>query len=230
MSPASHAPASSSSSDAPRLLADHPALDLLNTLERAFDAPVDRWQTDDDVWRWLERVALLPNGELPAERPKGMLAAATSLRESLRQAVSLRKAGGTVDVTLLNEYLAADACRTSLAPADDGKIRLARVYPTDTPMQCLVPLTLAAAELLAHGDFSLIRKCESETCSMWFYDRTRAHRRRWCSMALCGNRHKVAAYRRREASASAAAANGSNESNTGGATTASNASNASDAA
>ncbi|QET06087.1 MULTISPECIES: CGNR zinc finger domain-containing protein [Cupriavidus] len=208
MSPASTSSTASSnntSSDAPRLLADHPALDLLNTLERALDAPVDRWQTDEDVWQWLERVSLLPNGEMPEHRPQGLLAAATALRESLRKAVSQRKANGDVDVTLLNDYLAADACRALLTPAESGRIRLARVYPTDTPMQCLVPLALSAADLLANGDFSLIRKCESETCSMWFYDRTRAHRRRWCSMALCGNRHKVAAYRKREATATAAA-------------------------
>ncbi|NYI00895.1 CGNR zinc finger domain-containing protein [Cupriavidus plantarum] len=208
-------------SDVPRLLADHPALDLLNTLERALlDAPLDRWQSDEDVWQWLERVSLLPNGELPARRPEGMLDAAVALRESLRSAVSQRKRGDAVDVTLLNEYLGADACRTLLTAAEGGKIRLARVYPTDTPMQCLVPLALSAADLLANGDFTLIRQCESETCTMWFYDRTRAHRRRWCSMALCGNRHKVAAYRRREANASAAAS----------AAGAANANNASDAA
>jgi predicted RNA-binding Zn ribbon-like protein len=30
-----------------------------------------------------------------------------------------------------------------------------------------------------------------------FYDRTKSHKRRWCSMALCGNRHKVAEFRKR---------------------------------
>jgi len=55
----------------------------------------------------------------------------------------------------------------------------------------------AAAELLAEGDFELIRRCESESCVLWFYDRTKSHRRRWCSMASCGNRHKVAAFRSR---------------------------------
>ena len=54
-----------------------------------------------------------------------------------------------------------------------------------------------AAELVVSGDFELIRKCESDECVLWFYDRTKSHRRRWCSMAACGNRHKVAAYRER---------------------------------
>jgi len=33
---------------------------------------------------------------------------------------------------------------------------------------------------------------------MWFYDRTKSHRRRWCSMALCGNRAKARAHRERQ--------------------------------
>ncbi|TXI85422.1 MULTISPECIES: CGNR zinc finger domain-containing protein [unclassified Cupriavidus] len=196
------------STDAPRLLADHPALDVMNTVEMSDGGPVDKWQTDDDVWHWLERVALLPNGQAPARRPRGMLAAAVALREAIRAAVMQHKAGTRMDLALINEYLAANGAHATLDQSPDGNIRLARVYPTETPMQCLVPLAEAAAELLSQGDFALIRKCESDQCTMWFYDRTRAHRRRWCSMALCGNRHKVAAYRKREASAQANAAAG----------------------
>ena len=36
---------------------------------------------------------------------------------------------------------------------------------------------------------------------LMFYDRTKSHKRRWCSMALCGNRHKVAEFRKRRQSA-----------------------------
>ena len=62
----------------------------------------------------------------------------------------------------------------------------------------LGPVAEAAAELIANGDFSLIRRCENPQCVLWFYDRTKAHVRRWCSMAACGNRHKVTAYRGRK--------------------------------
>jgi predicted RNA-binding Zn ribbon-like protein len=61
----------------------------------------------------------------------------------------------------------------------------------------LVPVAEAVARLLAEGDFSLVRKCESSDCTLWFYDRTKSHHRRWCSMAQCGNRMKVAAFRAR---------------------------------
>jgi predicted RNA-binding Zn ribbon-like protein len=44
-----------------------------------------------------------------------------------------------------------------------------------------------------------VRNCEG--CSIWFYDHTKAHRRRWCSMALCGNRSKARSHRQRVATA-----------------------------
>jgi predicted RNA-binding Zn ribbon-like protein len=68
-----------------------------------------------------------------------------------------------------------------------------------TPEQLLMPVALSGAELLASGNFDLVRACESAECVLQFYDRTKSHRRRWCSMATCGNRHKVAAFRARDA-------------------------------
>ncbi|HEX8403835.1 MAG TPA: CGNR zinc finger domain-containing protein, partial [Duganella sp.] len=40
-------------------------------------------------------------------------------------------------------------------------------------------------------------QCEHPECILWFYDRTKSHKRRWCSMALCGNRYKAAQFRKR---------------------------------
>ena len=76
-----------------------------------------------------------------------------------------------------------------------------RIWEQRTPQQALAALAEAAAELLVSGDFELIRRCESETCVLWFYDRTKSHGRRWCSMATCGNRHKVMAFRKRRSEA-----------------------------
>jgi predicted RNA-binding Zn ribbon-like protein len=61
----------------------------------------------------------------------------------------------------------------------------------------LGPLAQAVAQLLVDGDFDLVRQCEHPECVLWFHDRTKAHKRRWCSMALCGNRHKAARFRKR---------------------------------
>ena len=67
----------------------------------------------------------------------------------------------------------------------------------DEAIHLLTPIAEAASELLGHADFSLIRKCENPECILYFYDTSKNHVRRWCSMSLCGNRMKVAAYYRR---------------------------------
>lgn len=77
-------------------------------------------------------------------------------------------------------------------------MRLERQRKVQTAEQFLAPIAEAAATLLVEGDFGLVRTCEHPECVLWFYDRTKGHRRRWCSMALCGNRHKVAEFRKRK--------------------------------
>jgi len=62
----------------------------------------------------------------------------------------------------------------------------------------LAALARSAAELIVEGPHAPIRRCANPACRLFFYDDSRTHRRRWCSMALCGNRHKVAAFLRRQ--------------------------------
>jgi predicted RNA-binding Zn ribbon-like protein len=62
----------------------------------------------------------------------------------------------------------------------------------------LVPIAEAAADLLCAGNFEYLRKCENPACVLLFYDTTKNHRRRWCSMAACGNRAKVAQFYQRQ--------------------------------
>jgi predicted RNA-binding Zn ribbon-like protein len=63
-----------------------------------------------------------------------------------------------------------------------------------TPAQLLVPIAESAADLLSRDDLSMLKKCQGPQCIIFFYDTTKNHRRRWCSMAACGNRAKVAAH------------------------------------
>ena len=50
------------------------------------------------------------------------------------------------------------------------------------------------------GSFEHLRLCANETCRSIFYDRSKNHSGRWCSMATCGNRAKVRAWRERRRS------------------------------
>jgi predicted RNA-binding Zn ribbon-like protein len=61
----------------------------------------------------------------------------------------------------------------------------------------LAAIARSAAELLVEGSRAPIRRCANPSCRLLFYDDSRTRRRRWCSMAVCGNRHKVAAFLRR---------------------------------
>jgi predicted RNA-binding Zn ribbon-like protein len=89
-------------------------------------------------------------------------------------------------VAHLNTMLAASA-NPELAQTD-GDLALTSRRAWTSPQALLALPAEAAADLLAHGDRSLVRHCEGPTCTLWFYDRTKAHQRRWCSMAICGNR------------------------------------------
>jgi predicted RNA-binding Zn ribbon-like protein len=176
----------------PAMLSDHPVLEFLNTTPMVEGELQDQLQSDADVLRTLTRLGWPARFE-----GAGLLAAARSLREEIRQLIERRKAKKPLDLARLNTFLAQASSHLNLRQESKGSLALARVWECRTPQQALAPLAEAAADLLANGDFHLIRRCESEACVRWFYDRTRSHRRRWCSMASCGNRNKVAAFRKR---------------------------------
>ncbi len=68
----------------------------------------------------------------------------------------------------------------------------------------LAAVARSGAEIIAEGTQVRLRLCADPHCGLFFYDDSRTHRRRWCSMALCGNRSKVAAFARKHASARSA--------------------------
>jgi predicted RNA-binding Zn ribbon-like protein len=66
-----------------------------------------------------------------------------------------------------------------------------------TPDSLLLPIGERLAELVCSERFADIRACNGPTCTLLFADHTRGKGRRWCSMAVCGNRAKQVAHRRR---------------------------------
>ena len=64
----------------------------------------------------------------------------------------------------------------------------------------LAAIARSAAEIIVEGAQARLRICGNPGCGLFFSDNSRTHRRRWCSMAICGNRHKVAGFARRHAS------------------------------
>lgn len=180
-----------------RFLAGHPALDFLNTRRRVDGELVDLLGRDEDVLRWLGQAGL-PVLEIDRETaPSSLVDAARTLRETIRSLVERRKAGQRGDPSVLNAFLAEAQSHPRLVWNKQRSPTIDRVRRSETPVGILAPVAEAAADLLVTGDFKLVKRCEDEICVLWFFDQTKSHHRRWCSTALCGNRHKVAAYRKR---------------------------------
>jgi predicted RNA-binding Zn ribbon-like protein len=180
----------------PFFLADHPVLDFLNTIAAPEGAPIDVLQSDADVLYWLDRAGLAPAEKPAPSATSALLKTARTLRESIRPLVLKRKSGKRIDPSALNVFLTHAASYPQLISTTSG-LHIERHRPARTPEQLLAPIAESAAEFLATADFSLVRACEGKDCILWFYDRTKSHRRRWCSMQVCGNRHKVESFRER---------------------------------
>jgi predicted RNA-binding Zn ribbon-like protein len=71
-----------------------------------------------------------------------------------------------------------------------------------SPETLLLPLARSLAFLVCSEDFTNVKACEGPACTLLFLDHTRGGVRRWCSMAVCGNRVKQAAHRKRAQQAS----------------------------
>jgi len=96
----------------------------------------------------------------------------------------------------VNRALASGTGANRLVRQEAGW-RLAFASAHDDPLRVLAPIARSLADLAALGRGVEIRKCANPRCVLYFRDRSRTSRRRWCSMAVCGNRMKVAAHARR---------------------------------
>ena len=126
------------------------------------------------------------------------------VREALREIVTAGLRGGGMParaIEILNDALGAGSATAQLKWNGKGE-SFSRDVQRSTEGKAMYAVTLlaeAAAALLTEKDVSLIRRCENPACVLHFYDTSKNHRRRWCSMEICGNRMKAAAhYRRRK--------------------------------
>lgn len=190
---------------------NHLALDFLNSIAAPRGTPIEWIKNGRDLLDWLVGAGALGRADAervaaswpPADLDK-IAEEAIDLREWFRGVVARAKIGGpgalaVEDVQRLNGVLARDATFRQVEPADgDGCLRVVTDRPWRGLGELLVPFAAAMADLVCEGDFELVRRCENPACTLWFYDRTKGHRRRWCSQVVCGNRAKVAAHRERK--------------------------------
>jgi len=185
-------------------------MDFLNTHATPNGVSTEWLATGTDLLTWLEQANLIDVETAARFRADKAAAAqldvvakgARALREWLRALVR-RHAGRPLTATAetelgpLNLLLAGDKSYARVAGGPEG-LAVQRLRRWETPEELLQPIAAAIADLVCQADFRLIRACEGHDCTLMFLDRTKAHARRWCSMALCGNRAKAAAHRARK--------------------------------
>jgi predicted RNA-binding Zn ribbon-like protein len=185
------------SSDKLDFIGGHLAINFVNTLRARFGEPFEVFKRDDDVKDWFRRAGLSSPSKSANWSHGALLRKARQLREIALTSIEIRKNGKRPSLHALNSLLARSTSHLQLVTRWRSNIKIERVYRSRTVEEYLAPIAESLADLLANGDFDLIRHCEGDKCVLWFYDRTKAHRRRWCSPTVCGNRAKVAAFRAR---------------------------------
>lgn len=194
-------------------LGDEPALEFVNTTAPLPDGGVLELIGDGQAYvSWLERLGMIDSADrqvvvesFTQAEFDAVAAQARDLREWLRPVIAAwadaadRSLPADV-VTRLNTVLAGDQ-RFTVIRSDADCTTARRLRRWTEPAHLLIPPVEATAKLLVEGEQRLVRNCEG--CTIWFYDHTKVHRRRWCSMALCGNRAKVHNHRQRVAAAKA---------------------------
>jgi predicted RNA-binding Zn ribbon-like protein len=187
-------------------LGDHAALDFLNT------KPLQKGQAQEllsdflALLRWFvaarfvdgtaaARFAVRWSGSRQADVA---LARILAFRESLRSGVLAVESGGKLPRRVLdevNDLVKEHPASFQLVNTGRKLTKKIAVSPA-TPGDLVGIVANAAADLFCDVDRTRIRQCE--TCVIHFCDTTKNRTRRWCSMQVCGNRAKVAAYAARK--------------------------------
>jgi predicted RNA-binding Zn ribbon-like protein len=178
------------------------ALDFLNTCPVQNGEAVELLPDFDALLRWFRAADLLSPREVASlrqlwgesARAQDVVEAVRELRERLRKEVLGWERGGTVHRAVLDELnhlMAEHPMLTRLKAGGDASTAELWFDPR-RPEDLFAPLAHSAAMLFAGADSNRVRKCGE--CVLHFYDTSKKGTRRWCSMQLCGNRLKVAAY------------------------------------
>ena len=208
----------------PFFIADNVGLDFLNTIAVPVDTKVEWLASGEDLLAWLKQAGLVADEVLDRLRKSAVpgeldaiAAQARALRDWFKPFV-YKHMGKSLEPNALrqleplNQLLARDeefgqiVVRDRLSDREHdhrqhkGGISRFAWRPQRrwrSPETLLLPIARSLADLVCNEDFTYLKACEGPTCTLLFIDRTRGDGRRWCSMAVCGNRAKQATHRKR---------------------------------
>lgn len=192
----------------PVFLGGHPAIDFLNTAFSPQGTPIEVLADGVAFVDWLVAAHLLDVKTATnlkrrySGKPLDAIAAeARKVREWARDWLDRwgdADAGTyTAELRRLNELLGR-ATREREVVAGRGGLQLHEHSRIETPDELLALVAEQIALLLTHESPSLVKHCAGSGCTLSFLDRTKAHKRVFCSAQTCGNRAKVAAFRVRQ--------------------------------
>ena len=178
-------------------------LDLPNTLSRRpTPEPVEQLSSYGHLVAWARLAGLLDDEQAAAlvdaaarhpEEARRVLRRTVSLREAIYAVMHALVAGEPVPDAAL-ATINAEAARANghacIVRADAG---FAWGWDEDGPSldRPLWPIARSAAELLTSSELPLVRECAADNCGWLFMDTSKNRSRRWCDMAVCGNRAKA---------------------------------------
>lgn len=183
------------------LLGGRTSLDFANTISgisTVFEK--DHLTGPDALLAWLRHVGLVT-------APEGSAAGRWNEPDALDKALSLRavinRIGSALvqqqepdpaDLAALNDVAGRGFGKLALTRTDDGQFGLA-VPDAQTVDGVLAWLAIDVTDLLRFADLTRLRRCIGEDCGWLFHDSSKAGRRRWCDMTVCGNRAKARRHR-----------------------------------
>ena len=192
-------------------IADSLGLDFLNSVATPVETPVDWIDDGDGLIDWLAQAKLVQADELEVLKARAtpneldrVASEARALREWFRGFVRKHAgrpltAAALKELGPLNSLLERDETfsRIESGHGAGGALSLHRKRRWRSPEALLLPVGEAMAKVVCEEDFTDVKACEGHHCTMLFADHTRRRARRWCIMAICGNRAKQAAHRSR---------------------------------
>jgi predicted RNA-binding Zn ribbon-like protein len=192
-------------------IADSRGLDFLNSVATPVDTPVDWIKDGEGLLDWLAQAKLVPAEVLDAIKARAkpgevdhVADQARGLREWCRGFVRKHmgkplKPAALTELDPLNKLLARDEgfsqIRHHAEAGDRLELQMTRRWRSAESL--LLPIGERLAQFICEENFSDVKACEGASCTLLFADHTRRRARRWCSMAICGNRAKQAAHRER---------------------------------
>jgi predicted RNA-binding Zn ribbon-like protein len=166
-------------------------LDLTWTLAYRYWAPIELLTRDADVRNWLVAAgAVAPDAPVT----DGVLPITRDLREAIYRSAHKRIDGkilAAADIDLINRWASSPRAAPQLTRQSGV------TWDADDAVSAgLAAVAVDAVEVLSSPPERL-RECMRDSCSALFYDASRAGRRRWCLLEVCGNAINTARHRRK---------------------------------